>query len=73
MQESGDENPSNAPPTPSQDEYQISITVSPEGFEIDGEQVPDITTLVKHLLAIIHEHPVSGDAQEELKAGYESA
>ena len=72
MQESDRETPVNSPPPPSQEGYTISVQVSPEGFLIDGESAPDLTTALKHIIAIVRAHPLTGNAHDELKSGYES-
>lgn len=73
MQESDLAPPSNSPPPPSQeDSYIITIQVSAGGFLIDGESAPDLTTALKHIIAIVREHPLSGNAHDELESGYNS-
>ena len=72
MQEPDSQPPSDSLPSPSQ--YTITITVSPDGFTVDESALlPDLSTALKHVIAIVQEHPTSGEAQDELKAGYESA
>lgn len=87
MQELSPEPPSNSPPPQTQEGYHISIDVTPDGFLVtgpepmhdapegapNGEQVPDLPTALKHVIAIVRDNPLSGDAHEELKAGYDSA
>jgi hypothetical protein len=74
MQESDSATPSNSLPSSSQESYQIIITVSQDGFTVDdSEPLPDLATALKHVIAIVQERPVSGDAHDELKAGYNSA
>jgi hypothetical protein len=66
--------PSDSLPSSSQESYQIIITVSQDGFTVDdSEPLPDLATALKHVIAIVRENPVSGDAHDELKAGYNSA
>ena len=71
MQEPDEQTPSDSLPS-SSEEYEIKITVTPEGLSVDGSDPLDLSTALKHVIAIVKEHPVSGDAHDELKAGYES-
>ena len=60
------------PPTSEETSYSFSITIEPNGFTVDGEDVADLTTLLKHVIAIVQEHANSGDALEQMSQGYES-
>ena len=60
------------PPTSQETSYSFSITIEPNGFTVDGEDVADLTTLLKHVIAIVQEHANSGDALEQMSQGYES-
>lgn len=54
--------------------YAITLQILPDGtFMVDGEPAPDIKTAIKHILAIIEEHPVSENAQEQFTAGYQAS
>jgi len=88
MQDASQQTPSEEPPTPSQEGYEITIRVTPQGLTVDGpeplaqesepdeqetgETLPDITTALKHVVAIYQENPISDDAHAQLKAGYNS-
>jgi hypothetical protein len=73
MQEPDEETSSDSLPPDSQ-EYKIEIIVSANGFTVDdSELLPDLTTALKHVIAIVQEHPITGNAHDELKAGYNSA
>lgn len=39
--------------------------------EID-EEVPNVASALKHVLAIIKDHPLGEDAEAQMQAGYES-
>lgn len=63
----------NSPATESEEgDYTFSITIAPNGFTVDGEDVADLMTLLKHVVAIVKEHENSGDAIEQMSQGYES-
>jgi hypothetical protein len=77
------ETDSNAPPAPSEEGYSITILVLPTGFSVTGpeplpatpsqsqpETVPDITSAMKEVLAIIKENPTNQDEQAHFTAGY---
>ena len=57
--------------------YAVSQTELPpepqggEDEEAEEETLPDLTTAIKHVLAIIRDHPLQEDAQAQFKAGYE--
>ena len=38
----------------------------------DEDMVPDLTSAIKQLLAVVREHPVGEDEQASFAAGYES-
>ena len=63
----------NPPPPESEEGYTFSITISPNGFTVDGEDVADLTTLLKHVVAIVKEHENSGEALEQMSQGYQGA
>lgn len=49
----------------------ISIQLVEDGtFLIDGESVPDLSTLLKHVVAIIKERQSSETAQSSFQAGF---
>lgn len=61
------------PPSPSEG-YTISLQVLPDGtFLVDEESAPNIETAVKHILAIIAEHPSDETAQAGFEAGYQTS
>lgn len=73
------ETDSESPPTPSEEGYMISIHVTNQGYEVYGpdplpaepqgeedkesQPLPDLTTAIKRVLAIVKENPVSQDEQ----------
>lgn len=88
MQDPSQQTPSDSVPPPSEDGYRIYLDVLPDGFHVSdpqplpaapqGEQetqddIPDLTTAIKHLLAVVKANPIGQDANEQMKAGYESA
>ena len=62
----------NPPALTSEEGYTFSITIAPNGFTIDGEDVAGLTTLLKHVLAIVQEHENSGTALEQMSQGYQT-
>jgi hypothetical protein len=79
------ETDSNAPPTPSEEGYSITIEVTPSGFSVSGPhpipphseadeeetELPDITSAIKEVLAIVKENPANQDEQAHFSAGYD--
>ena len=61
------ETPSNSQPAPS---ISISLSITPEGYEVNGEPVTDLTAMLKTIVAIVKQHPMVEDAQAQLEAGY---
>lgn len=61
------------PPATESEDYTFTISISPNGFTVDGEDVADLTTLLKHVVAIVKEHENSGDALEQMSQGYQSS
>ncbi len=48
-------------------------TARPEMDEMESdEDVPDVATALKHVLAIIKENPLGNDAESQMQAGYEA-
>ena len=45
---------------------------SPDTATSDEDMVPDLTSAIKHLLAVVKAHPVGEDEQAQFAAGYES-
>ena len=66
--------------------YMITVTVSPNGFHVEGpqpwdkpqgeyeemEELPDMASALKHVMAIVKENPVGNDAEAQMQAGYEA-
>ena len=57
-------------PESSERAYTFSISIAADGFTVDGEQVPDLPTLLKHVIALVNEHPSTNDANTQLEAGF---
>jgi hypothetical protein len=78
------ETDSESPAPSSEEGYSISIHVTTQGYEVHGpdplpaepqgeqgeesEQLPDLTTAIKHVLAIVKENPIAQDEQEGFKS-----
>lgn len=71
-----------------QEGYEIHICVTSQGFAVEGPEplsaapqgesepkdyLPDLTTAIKHVLAIVKENPITEDANAQMEAGYKSA
>ena len=68
--------------------YEICLYVTPTGFRVEGplplapepqteapeqeDEIPDMATALKHVLAIIKENPLGNDAEAQMQAGYEA-
>jgi hypothetical protein len=72
MQEMGSEDP-----TPTSEEYAISIQVTPNGYTIstDGSEPVEASTsteMLKAVLSIVQSNPLAEDPAKQLEAGYTS-
>ena len=68
--------------------YEICLYVTPTGFRVEGplplepepqieapeqeDEIPDMATALKHVLAIVKENPLGNDAEAQMQAGYEA-
>ena len=70
MQEVDSETEDNSQPPPS---ISISIEISPSGYFVNGEPLPDLISVLKTIVALDKAHPMASDSLSQLESGYHSA